>query len=66
MRKYVRFVLGLRKYLKERIDPLEALDRARNLLKERIVSREKNFLNIVEKGVFNYSRSPYLKLLSRR
>ena len=66
MRKYVRFVLGLRKYLKERIDPLEALDRARNLLKERIVSREKNFLNIVEKGVFNYSRSPYLKLLEQK
>ena len=63
MRKYIRFVLGLRKYLKGRQDSLEALDTARRLLRERIISREKNFLNILERGVFNYPRSPYLRLL---
>ena len=63
MRKYLRFVSGLRKYLHERIEPLEALETAKNLLRERIASREKNFLNILDRGVFNYSKSPYRKLL---
>ncbi len=63
MRKYVRFILGLNKYLKGRVEPAEAVERARKLLKDRIARRNENFLNILEKGVFNYSKSPYLKLL---
>ncbi len=63
MQKYFRFITGLRKYLKERIEPGEALETAKKLLSDRIRNREKNFLNIVEKGIFNYSKSPYLKLM---
>jgi hypothetical protein len=63
MQKYLRFILGLRKYLSERIEPDEALETAHRLLKDRITKRDKNFLNIIEKGIFNYPKSPYLKLL---
>lgn len=44
----------------------EALALAKNSIKKRVESREENFLNFVEKGVFGYSRSPYLKLLEPR
>ena len=63
MRKYWRFLTGLQKYLNERTEPLEALETARKLLQDRILSREKNFLNILEKGIFGYARSPYKRLL---
>lgn len=66
MRKYIRFVLGLRKYLNERIDSVAALETARRLLKERISARNENFLNIVDKGIFGYSKSPYLRLLESK
>jgi hypothetical protein len=66
MQKYLRFIVGLRKYLHERIEPLDALEKARLLLKERVANRENNFLNILEKGIFNYPKSPYLKLLEPR
>jgi len=36
---------------------------ARSLLKKRIASREDNFLQLAEKSIFHYSRSPYRKLL---
>lgn len=63
MQKYLRFIVGLRKYFKERIEPNEALETAHRLLNDRISKRDKNFLNIIERGIFNYSKSPYLKLL---
>lgn len=37
---------------------------AEKVLKDRVKNREVNFLNLLEKGVFGYSKSPYLKLLS--
>ncbi len=63
MKKYVRFISGLNGYLKNRMDSSEALERARLLLKERIVKRDENFLHLIEQGVFSYQKSPYLKLL---
>lgn len=63
MRKYIRFVGGLDKYLRNRLEPQEAIRRSRALLKERIARRSENFLNIIQRGVFEYSKSPYLKLL---
>lgn len=66
MRKYIRFVMGLRKYLNERIEPEDALELSKKLLKKRINERTENFLNIIEKGIFGYSKSPYLKLLEPR
>ncbi|MFP4014258.1 MAG: hypothetical protein ACLFVQ_09255 [Chitinispirillaceae bacterium] len=63
MRKYIRFVGGLDKYLRNRLEPQEAISRSRALLKERIARRSENFLNIIQRGVFEYQKSPYLKLI---
>jgi hypothetical protein len=65
MRKYYRFVEGFRRFAKERMTPDEAIALARTSIKKRVAAREESFLNFVEKGVFHYSRSPYLKLLER-
>lgn len=64
MQKYIRFVTGLQRYFKERLEPSFALETARKLLMERIRCREQNFLNILKKGIFGYQKSPYLKLLA--
>ncbi len=66
MRKYLRFLFGLRKYLKERINPQEAIEKARKTLKERVAHREENFLSLVDRGIFGYSRSPYMTLLKAK
>lgn len=63
MRKYIRFVEGFRRFAKQRMSPDEAIALAKSSIKKRVATREENFLNFVEKGVFEYSRSPYLKLL---
>ncbi len=63
MRKYLRFVGGLRKFANARMDSAEALALARSLLSQRIADREGNFLRFVERGVFQYPKSPYLPLL---
>jgi hypothetical protein len=63
MKKYMRFVFGLRKYFKNRISPEEAIEQARKILKERVSHRQENFLTLMERGVYNYKRSPYLPLL---
>src|SRR5580693_5390389 len=66
MQKYLRFVSGLHAYLRERFEPAEAVEQARTQLRKRIASRDGNFLNLLEKGVFGYSASPYLGLLQPR
>jgi hypothetical protein len=63
MRKYYRFIDGFRKFAKTRLTPEEASVQARTFIKKRMEAREDNFLNLMEKGVFQYPRSPYLKLL---
>jgi hypothetical protein len=63
MRKYIRFIDGFRRFHKVRMQPEEAAAKARTFIRKRVESREENFLNLVEKGIFNYPRSPYLKLL---
>lgn len=66
MQKYIRFLFGLRKFLKSRISPEEALKKAKNVLRDRVIHRNENFLNLVEKGVYGYSKSPYLNLLQTK
>jgi len=39
---------------------------ARSLLHKRIAEREDNFLRLAERSIFQYSRSPYLPLLSAK
>jgi hypothetical protein len=59
LKKYYGFFFGLRRFLKERV----TLEQARETIKFRLDNREENFLKLVEKGVYGYKRSPYLKLL---
>lgn len=66
MRKYFRFIDGLRKFAKARIEPDEAIALARKLLRTRIVEREENFLRLAERGIFNHPASPYRPLLDAR
>jgi hypothetical protein len=66
VRKYIRFLSGLWSFANDRIDPAEAIHDARALLRKRLAEREQNFLHIVERGIFNYPKSPYLPLLAAR
>lgn len=66
MKKYLRFLFGLRKYFKNRITPQEALERARSVLRERVSHRQRNFLRLAERGIFGYPKSPYLPLLNEK
>ncbi len=59
LKKYYSFVFGLRRFLKDTI----TLEEARETIRVRLENREESFLKIVEKGVYGYKKSPYLKLL---
>jgi len=59
MKIWGNFLLGLRSFLRHTI----SLEEARAIVRERLAEREANFLHLVERGVFGYSRSPYLALL---
>jgi hypothetical protein len=63
MKKYIRFLLGLGKFLKGRVEPSEAIELAKKIMKERVERREGNFLNLMKKGAFEYEKSPYHMLL---
>ena len=56
---YGRFVWSLRGFLFRTI----SLEEARAIIQRRMEERGKNFLSIVEKGIFGYPKSPYLPLM---
>ena len=66
MRKYYRFIDGLQKFAKSRMEPEQAVELARSLLRKRNAEREDNFLRLAERSIFNYPHSPYLPLLAAR
>src|SRR4030042_4861866 len=57
--KYSRLAWDLRTFLKHKI----TLEDSKRVIAERLRNRERNFLNLIEKGVYGNHRSPYLKLL---
>ncbi len=59
LRMYLRFAAGLRGFLRHPITLEEARSTAQRLLAE----RESSFLQVVERGIFGYARSPYLPLM---
>ncbi len=59
LQMYGRFGLGLRRFLREPITLAAAIA----AIRQRIAEREDNFLRVVERGIFNHPRSPYLPLL---
>ena len=56
---YARFAGGLVSFLRGRV----TLDEARETVRERRQSRNRNFLRILERGIFDCPSSPYLWLL---
>jgi len=59
MKKYFQFIFGLEDFLKDTLTSEECI----NGIKERIDNREDIFLESVRKCIFEYNKSPYLKLL---
>jgi hypothetical protein len=59
VKMYLRFVSGLRGFLKEPI----TLQKSREIIKQRLENREQNLLNIVKRAIYGNEHSPYLKLL---
>src|SRR3990172_9934203 len=53
-----RYIWGLRGFLQHRL----TLEEARRRIEDQLRHREKDFLNILEKGIFAHPRSPYKKL----
>jgi hypothetical protein len=58
-RVFTRFALGLPGFLRR---PLSAED-CRRLVEQGLRLRERNFLHVVEHGIFRYARSPYRMLM---
>lgn len=56
---YVRFLVGLPRYLHTRL----TLEEARSTFLRWMEEREDNFLLVAERGIFGYERSPYRPLL---
>ena len=55
-----RYVTGLRRFLREPIDPAGASER----IEAALARREESFLRLLERGVYGFPRGPYARLLS--
>ncbi len=66
MQNYFHVIKQFRRFAKQRMQPEEAIATARKLIKERVAARETSFLNLVKKGIFENSCSPYLNLLQTK
>jgi len=59
LRPILRFAIGYRRFLRERVNAAGALARVRT----RLARREESFLTFVKDRIYGYPRSPYLPLL---
>lgn len=59
MNKYLSFIFGLEGFLEDTLNSQECI----RGIKERMVNREENFLKTLKKCIYEYHKSPYLKLL---
>jgi len=57
--KYSRLALELRGFLRGTI----TLEESKQVIAQRLRDREKNFLNLVQKGIYQNPKSPFFKLL---
>jgi hypothetical protein len=58
--KYTRLAFDLRDFLRKKITLEDSIE----VIANRLRNRSNNFLNIVQKGIFENPKSPYLKLLN--
>ncbi|MFC1958684.1 hypothetical protein ACFLV6_02060, partial [Chloroflexota bacterium] len=59
MIKYSRLAFGLRDFLRNTI----SLEQSKQVISARLQNRERNFLSLIQKGIYQSPKSPYLKLL---
>ncbi len=59
MIKYSRLAFGLRHFLRNPI----SLEESKQVISTRFQNRERNFLSLIQKGIYQNPNSPYLKLL---
>jgi hypothetical protein len=59
LRMYSRLAFGLHGFLRRRM----TLEAARDIVRQRIATRDDRFLRIVERGIYGHPKSPYLPLL---
>jgi hypothetical protein len=59
-RAFGRYVTGLRRFLREPVDPVGA----RGRIEAALARREESFLRLLERGVYGFPRGPYARLLS--
>jgi len=59
MVKYSRLALDLRIFLQNTV----SLEKSKQVLIERLHSREKNFLSLVHEGIYHNPRNPYFRML---
>ena len=57
--KYSRLALGLRVFLRGTV----TMEESQRAIAERLHNRDQNFLNLVQKGIYQNPKSPFLKLL---
>jgi hypothetical protein len=62
MKQYLNFLLGYRKFIKERKTLEQSVHNALNTIKNRLNNREETFLRLIKASVFENQSSPYLTL----
>jgi hypothetical protein len=59
LKTYFQLVFALREFLKETL----TLEKCKEIVKRRLEERDKNFIDIVKRTIYDNETSPYLKLL---
>lgn len=59
LKMFARFPVSLNRFLQKRL----TLEQAKQIIRERMEHRQENFLQMVERNIYNYPSSPYLRLL---
>jgi hypothetical protein len=59
IKAYLNFALELRSFLRQR----ESIEETKTIVQQQLAQRNENFLNTLRTNVYEYPKSPYLKLL---
>ena len=60
LKTYFQLVIALRSFLKDTL----SLEQCKEIVKKRLEERDKNFIEIVKRNIYENEKSPYLKLLN--
>jgi hypothetical protein len=59
IKAYLNFALELRSFLRQR----ESIEETKTIVQQQLAQRNENFLDTLHTNVYQYPKSPYLKLL---